>query len=86
VNPGPAWGASLCQAAGTPETIAQDAGDYERIAIDLGRATKKVAAIKAKLAAARATAPLFDPQAWSRDVESAYESMWTAYTKGSSAA
>lgn len=79
-HPGPAWGASLCVAAGTPETIAKDATDYERIAIELARAPKALAAIRAKLVAGRATAPLFDPTAWARDVEAAYETMWAKHS------
>ena len=78
-NPGPAWGASLTVAAGVPETVAEDAAEYEHLTIALGRDPRAVARLKTKLREARATAPLFQPAAWARDVEAAFETMWAEY-------
>lgn len=75
-NPGPAWGASLLEAAGTPETAANDLDAYERIAVELALDPPQLAALKARLLAAPDSAPLFDIQSWARDVEAAYETMW----------
>lgn len=80
-NPGPAWVASLATAAGTPETIACDVTDYERVAINLAAEPTVLARLRTQLQAARGTAA-FQPARWARDVERAYETMWREYESG----
>jgi protein O-GlcNAc transferase len=67
--------ASLLTAAGLPELITRTAEDYEAAALALARDPGRLKAIREKLAANRATAPLFDTQRFTRGLEAAYEAM-----------
>lgn len=67
--------ASLLQAAGLPELIAPTPDDYEAMAVALARDPEKLAALRAKLAANRASAPLFDTPRFARDIEAVYEKL-----------
>jgi predicted O-linked N-acetylglucosamine transferase (SPINDLY family) len=69
-------GASLLQAAGLPELIAPDLAAYEAMALRLARAPGELAQIRARLAEARETSPLFDSAAFTRNLEEAFEAMW----------
>jgi predicted O-linked N-acetylglucosamine transferase (SPINDLY family) len=64
--------ASLLHAVGMPELIAPTPRDYEAMAVALARDPDRLAAIKAKLAANRTTAPLFDTVRFARDIEEIY--------------
>jgi len=64
--------ASLLHAVGLPELIAPTPEDYEIMAVALARDPERLAALKAKLAANRATAPLFDTPRFARDIEAIY--------------
>ena len=70
--------ASLLIAAGLPELISETAQDYEALALALAQDPARLTALRDKLAANRATAPLFDTQRLARDVENAYRSMLAA--------
>ncbi len=61
--------ASLLRAAGLPELITDSADEYERLALELARDPDKLAALKAKLAGLRASAPLFDTVRFARHLE-----------------
>jgi predicted O-linked N-acetylglucosamine transferase (SPINDLY family) len=74
--------ASLLHAVGLPELITRTREEYERIAIDLATHPTKLALIRAKLAQNRLTAPLFDTQLFTRQLESAYEAMYERHRKG----
>jgi protein O-GlcNAc transferase len=74
--------ASLLNAVGLPELIADNLADYEALALKLARDAGTLAAIRAKLAQNRATAPLFDTDRYRRHIESAYETMWQRYQRG----
>jgi protein O-GlcNAc transferase len=65
--------ASLLHAVGLSELIAPTPEDYEIMAVALARDPERLAALRAKLAANRATAPLFDTQHFARDIEAIYE-------------
>lgn len=67
--------ASLLHAVGLPELIAPSPEEYEAMAVALARDPAGLAALKAKLAANRATAPLFDTQHFARDIEAIYEKL-----------
>jgi predicted O-linked N-acetylglucosamine transferase (SPINDLY family) len=67
--------ASLVTAAGLPELVVRDARDYETLALELARDPARLAAIREKLAANRATAPLFDSARFARNLEAAYVRM-----------
>lgn len=67
--------ASLLRALDLPELIACDSSDFERHAIKLARDSEGLAAIRAKLACARATMPLFDTCRSTRAIEVAFRTM-----------
>jgi predicted O-linked N-acetylglucosamine transferase (SPINDLY family) len=67
--------ASLLTAIGVPELIAASLPDYEARALALARDPARLAALRAKLAANRHTAPLFDAPRFCRHIERAYETM-----------
>lgn len=73
---------SLLQAAGLPELIAGDLAAYERLAFELARDRVALAAMRERLAAERAAAPLFDTRRTTRAIEAAYLTMWRIYCRG----
>lgn len=68
-------GASILYAAGLPELVTSSLTDYEDLAITLARNPARLAALKAKLARARGTEPLFDTAGYARNLESAFVAM-----------
>jgi predicted O-linked N-acetylglucosamine transferase (SPINDLY family) len=71
--------ASLLKAVGLPELITTTRQDYEALAIELATNVEKLAEIKRKLAANRATASLFDITRLTQDVEAIYTAMYERY-------
>jgi predicted O-linked N-acetylglucosamine transferase (SPINDLY family) len=67
--------ASLLHAVGLPELIAPTPQAYEEMAVALARDPGRLAVLKAKLAANRANAPLFDTPRFARDIEAVYEKL-----------
>jgi predicted O-linked N-acetylglucosamine transferase (SPINDLY family) len=67
--------ASLLHAVGLPELIAPTPEAYEEMAVALARDPERLAVLKAKLAANRANAPLFDTPCFARDIEAVYEKL-----------
>jgi predicted O-linked N-acetylglucosamine transferase (SPINDLY family) len=55
---------------------------YERLAIELARDAKRLAAIKANLAAKRTKMPLFDTNLFTRHMEAAYVAMRERHQTG----
>jgi predicted O-linked N-acetylglucosamine transferase (SPINDLY family) len=74
--------ASLLRAIGLPELITATAQDYEQRAIELAQNAEGLAAIRRKLAANRATTPLFDTALFARRIEAAYAAMHQRYQAG----
>jgi predicted O-linked N-acetylglucosamine transferase (SPINDLY family) len=74
--------ASLLDAVGLPELIARTLDEYETLALALAQDGGRLAALKARLAANRARAPLFDTDRFRRHIESAYETMWQRVQRG----
>ncbi|MGE3932797.1 MAG: tetratricopeptide repeat protein [Rhodospirillaceae bacterium] len=74
--------ASLVTAAGLPELVARDGADYAAIALGLARAPERLAALRARLAATRLQAPLFDTRRQVASLESAYLEMWGRHLAG----
>ena len=67
--------ASLVEAAGLPELITGSLEEYESLAGRLAANPDLAAALKAKLASVRTTAPLFDGPRYRKAVEWAYSAM-----------
>ncbi len=74
--------ASLLNAVGLPEMITRDAAAYEALAIAIGRDGARANALKAKLAAAIPSAPLFNTPRFTRHLEGAYRMMWQRHAAG----
>jgi predicted O-linked N-acetylglucosamine transferase (SPINDLY family) len=74
--------ASLLNAVGVPELIADSLEAYEALALHLARHPDALAAIKSKLAANRDNCPLFDTARFTRKLESAYVAMWQRGQRG----
>jgi protein O-GlcNAc transferase len=72
--------ASLLTAASLPELIAETAQEYEDLALALARDPARLAALKQRLADARATASLFDMPRLALDLEAACLGMLSAAT------
>ncbi len=68
--------ASLLQAVGFPELITTSLEDYASLALQLAQHPEKLRPLKERLAAVRATAPLFDTVQFTRDLEACYQAMW----------
>ncbi len=74
--------ASLLNAIDLPELIAPNFVEYERRAVALARDPASLGAVRARLAANRKTAPLFDTTRFARHLEAAYRAMWELYERG----
>lgn len=75
-------GASLLSAIGLDELITHSLEEYEALAWELATDPKRLAGIRAKLAANRTTHPLFDTDRMRRHIEAAYTTMWERYQRG----
>jgi len=64
-----------------PELITETAEEYEQFALALARDPARLRSLRERLAANRATAPLFDTPRLARDLEAAYREMLTAAVK-----
>lgn len=73
---------SLLRAVGLPELITTTLEDYEALALKLAREPALLASIKAKLAANRRTAPLFNTARYTRHLEAAYITMYERAQRG----
>lgn len=74
--------ASLLTAVGLPELITGSLEAYEALALDLAGNPGRLSAIKARLAANRETAPLFDTDLSRRHIEAAYATSWERQQRG----
>ncbi|MDR2875116.1 MAG: tetratricopeptide repeat protein [Methylobacillus sp.] len=74
--------ASLLQAAGLPELVAHSREEYENTAIDLAANPARLNALRERLIAGRAAAPLFDTPRFTRNLEALYRAMWSRHAQG----
>jgi predicted O-linked N-acetylglucosamine transferase (SPINDLY family) len=74
--------ASLLKAAGLKDLVTANLADYETLALSLARDPARLAGLKAKLASERQSCPLFDTLRFTRQIESAYFTMWERYQRG----
>ena len=73
---------SHLQAVGMAELATHSLAEYEALADALASDPERLAAIKTRLRAARATSPLFDTPRFCRNLESAYIAMWRTHSLG----
>ncbi|WP_395710655.1 tetratricopeptide repeat protein [Reyranella sp.] len=74
--------ASLLGAVGLTELVTTSEADYEALALALARDPERLARLKARLAASRATAPLFDAPRFTAALERAYLQMHARHQAG----
>ncbi len=75
--------ASLLSAAGLPELITDNLGDYQALALRLATHPDELAALRHKALTARINgAPLFDARRFTRDLEALYQRMWARHQRG----
>ena len=68
-------GASLVDAAGLPDLIAQDLADYQAKILELIDHPDRLKAYRRHLESQRLTLPLFDTPAFARALEAAFRTM-----------
>ncbi len=71
--------ASLLHAVGLPELVTHTLEDYAALALKLAQEPATLQGLKHKLMANRTTAPLFDTERFTRDLEVQYQAMWKDY-------
>jgi protein O-GlcNAc transferase len=74
--------ASLLHAIGLGDLVTHSLEEYEALASRLANDPERLAAVKRRLAANRDMTPLFDTAGYTRDLESAYLTMWERHLKG----
>jgi predicted O-linked N-acetylglucosamine transferase (SPINDLY family) len=71
--------ASLLNAIDLSELVTHSPGEYEALAIELGKNPEKLHSIKQKLTKNRLTTPLFDVDSFACDIERIYQNMHQHY-------
>ncbi len=74
--------ASLLSAAGLPDTITRSLTEYEDLAVALAGDPARRAGFRKRLEDGRMTAPLFDSRRFTRNLERAYQVMWSLHSAG----
>lgn len=75
-------GASMLNAIGLPELVADSLDAYGELALRLARQPELLADVRAKLVRNRAAEPLFDTRRFTRNLEAAYIAMWHRHQRG----
>jgi protein O-GlcNAc transferase len=74
--------ASLLCAVGLPGLATESLLDYEALALKIAKEPAQHALLKDKLARNREDFPLFDTRRFTRQIETAYTTMWQRYLSG----
>lgn len=74
--------ASLLQAVGLPELVTHTRADYAALALALAQDRPRLAALKQRLEAQHASAPLFDTTGFTRHLEAGFEAAWQRFAAG----
>ena len=73
---------SLLTALEIPELITATEEEYEALALSLATNSEKLSLIKKKLIGKRTSAPLFDTETYTKDLEKAYTQVYKRYVDG----
>lgn len=73
---------SLLTAIGLPELIVDTVDEYRALALRLSRDRSLISMLRAKLAAGRLSAPLFDSRRFTRHLEAGYQAIWRRCLEG----
>jgi protein O-GlcNAc transferase len=74
--------ASLLTNLNLPELVTASQEDYENLAVELATNSEKLRIIKDKLLANLTTAPLYNTKLFTKNIESAYNSVFERYKNG----
>ena len=74
--------ASLLNAVSLGELVTHSLAEYEALALRLANDPERLQALKARLAANRDSAALFDTPGYTRLLEAAYSAMWERHVRG----
>jgi protein O-GlcNAc transferase len=77
---------SVLRAAGLPELVTGSLEEYRALVLDLARDAARREGLRARMAALRATSPLFDPGRFVHALEQGYIGMWQRHERGEPAA
>jgi predicted O-linked N-acetylglucosamine transferase (SPINDLY family) len=69
-------GMSLLKSVNLPELIAETVPEYQRIAVELARNSERLASYRSGMRDRMRQSPLLDVAGFTRDMESAYRTMW----------
>ena len=72
---------SLLHAVGLPELVTHSLDEYEALAVALAQEPGRLAALRDRLAANVAVAPLFDSERYVRNLEELYWKMWNDFCR-----
>jgi protein O-GlcNAc transferase len=75
-------GVSILSNMGLDDWIAQDVGQYVKIAIEKARELAHLGELRARLRETISKSPLMDSAAFARDMEGAFRTMWKAFATG----
>ncbi|WP_454748556.1 O-linked N-acetylglucosamine transferase, SPINDLY family protein [Ciceribacter selenitireducens] len=73
---------SLLRAMQLPELVAEDADHYVDLCVELASDAERLRALKARIEAARTSAPLFDSRRYTRNLERAFQLMYERARQG----
>jgi protein O-GlcNAc transferase len=73
---------SLLAAVGLPELVTDSAADFEALAVKLAHDPKAIKKLRDKLAKKKTGSALFDTATFTRNLESAYHTMWQGWLGG----
>jgi predicted O-linked N-acetylglucosamine transferase (SPINDLY family) len=76
--------ASILRAAGLPELVTSDLGEYEALALRLAGDASLLRDLRRRLEQNRFNCPLFDTDRFRRHLERAYTTMWELRQNGES--
>ncbi len=86
--PGKNWISRVCASAlmaiGLPELIAEDAQQYETLALHYAQSPAALRALREKLANNKKTQPLFNTRQFAQDLEKGLEKIWQIYLQNDS--
>jgi len=74
--------ASILANAGLPELITDNLADYEELAVSLANDPERLKAIRERVAGEVRASPLFDTAGYTRDLETAYRTMYEIHRAG----
>ena len=75
-------GASVLNAGGCQDLVTHTLEQYEELAVELAKDSKKLWKIREQLEEARDISPLFNTKKWVRDFEQCLEMAWSRYEQG----